>query len=157
MRRQIAVERARSTIPYRNGKEIHTKPDRQRSTHRKQRQDIAGKIDRSDIVYKGSSWKLPEGNFFAEGFVHRLAHPSENPQKIRSRCRTGKRQLSENGLQKRRCQACEQVGKAGGKKETGQNHERKQSRNHFENQSVRPLAAKALRPAQESAAETDTG
>ena len=36
-----------------------------------------------------------------------------------------------NGLQNGRCQACEQVGKAGGKKETGQNHERKQSRNHF--------------------------
>ena len=34
-------------------------------------------------------------------------------------------------LQNGRCQACEQVGKAGGKKETGQNHERKQSRNHF--------------------------
>lgn len=37
----------------------------------------------------------------------------------------------ENRLQNGRCQACEQVGKAGGKKETGQNHERKQSRNHF--------------------------
>ena len=133
LRWQIAVERVPQHHSVQKRKQIHTKPDRQRSTHRKQRQDITGKIDRSDIVYKGEQpGSFPEGNFL---LLKALCTDSRTHRKSAEKSGQDAEQASvsclENGLQNGRCQACEQVGKAGGKKETGQNHERKQSRNHF--------------------------
>ncbi|MFR6590618.1 MAG: hypothetical protein ACLURV_11440 [Gallintestinimicrobium sp.] len=63
LRRQIAVERVPQHHSVQKRQQIHTKPDRQRSTHRKQRQDIAGKIDRSDIVYKRRAARASRRNF----------------------------------------------------------------------------------------------
>lgn len=132
LRRQIAVERVPQHHSVQKRKQIHTKPDRQRSTHRKQRQDITGKIDRSDIVYKGEQpGSFPEGNFL---LLKALCTDSRTHRKSAEKSgQDANRQASVvwKTAAKRRCQACRAVGKAGGKKETGQNHERKQSRNHF--------------------------
>ena len=66
----------------------------------------------------------------------------------------------ENRLKDGRCQARQPVGKAGGKKETGQNHERKQSGNHFgepERQTVSGECPGLRRKAQQKQAQDRKG